>query len=269
MPRQRGAQTAQRHAVLMKAKLDASSSLNLIKRGRPSEISYSVPSLQDGSDRIKIMTMTTASNTTLRRAIVVMGMHRSGTSALAGVLAKMGADLPQEIMPANGDNQKEYFESLKIFRLNDAILASAESFWDDWREFSPDWYLSQQKINYAARAAEVLDQEFSSSPFVVLKDPRMCRLLPFWIEVLGNDNVTPLFICTHRHPQEVSASSSLREGWSTSRGLYLWLRRVLDAEAGSRDMARVFVSYDMLLNDQEKLITRITERFKIGWPVNP
>lgn len=59
-----------------------------------------------------------------RIALIVLGMHRSGTSALAGVLAQMGCDLPQDLMPSTAFNPRGHFESLQVYHLNDAILAS-------------------------------------------------------------------------------------------------------------------------------------------------
>lgn len=202
-------------------------------------------------------------------ALVVLGMHRSGTSALAGVLGLVGADLPQDLMPPNPANPRGYFESMKAYRLNDALLASAGSAWDDWRAVNPDWYRSPRFDEYRARATEMLAQEFGSSRFFLLKDPRICRLLPFWKTALRDSGIRPLFICTHRPAQEVAASLSVREGWTYSHGLLLWLRHALDAEAYSRGEARVFVSYDMLLHDWRATLDRIAGALDLNWPVAP
>lgn len=204
-----------------------------------------------------------------RTALVVLGMHRSGTSALAGVLGHMGADLPQELMPPNESNPHGYFESMKAYWLNDALLTSAGSSWDDWKPINPDWYQSPRRREYHDRATEMLGLEFGRSAFFVLKDPRVCRLLPFWKDVLHDNGIRPLFVCTHRHPQEVVASLARREGWSASQGLLLWLRHVLDAEAGSRGAPRVFVSYDMLLADWRQALARISKGLPLHWPVTP
>lgn len=185
----------------------------------------------------------------LRTAFLVLGMHRSGTSALAGVLGRMGCELPQNLMPATEANARGYFESSEVFRLNDTLLASAGSSWDDWRAFDAEWYLSPQFEDHRARALEVLAGEFPGSGPIVLKDPRICRLLPFWKRVLADAGFRPLFVCIHRPPGEVGASLAHRNGWPEARGRLLWLRHVLDAEAGTRGDARVFVSYDGLLAD--------------------
>lgn len=204
-----------------------------------------------------------------RLALIVLGMHRSGTSALAGVLAKMGADLPQDLMPANEFNPDGYFESLRAYELNDALLGSAGSSWDDWHAVNADWYGSPRKQEYALRAQGMLEQEFGASGFFVLKDPRICRLVPFWSEVMAEAGIEPRFVCTHRNPVEVAASLTRRNGWSESRGLLLWLRHVLDAETDSRGHRRAFVSYDGLLSDWRGTIGRIGLDLALRWPIQP
>ena len=47
---------------------------------------------------------------TQRRAVIVLGMHRSGTSALTRVISLLGADLPSSLMPANLSNEAGFFE---------------------------------------------------------------------------------------------------------------------------------------------------------------
>jgi hypothetical protein len=77
---------------------------------------------------------------TVRAVILVLGMHRSGTSALTGTLAKLGASLPKDLMPANESNPRGYWESLGLVKLHDELLASAGSSWDDWRSFNSSWH---------------------------------------------------------------------------------------------------------------------------------
>jgi len=204
-----------------------------------------------------------------RTALVVLGMHRSGTSAMAGILAQMGCDLPKELMPPTDANPKGYFESYKAYHLNDDLLASAGSSWDDSTVFNPEWYGSPRYPEYRKRAAKVVEEEFGDSGFFVLKDPRICRLLPFWQRVLSDLDVGPRYVCIHRHPREVAASLTRREGWSETVGLLLWLRHVLEAEAGSRGKPRSFVSYDMLLADWRGTVARIGDELELNWPRHP
>ena len=188
---------------------------------------------------------------------------------MAGVLAQMGCDLPKALMPPTDANPKGYFESNKAYRLNDELLASAGSSWDDSTVFNPDWYGSPRFPEYRQRAAKVVEEEFGDSGFFVLKDPRLCRLLPFWQRVLADLAIGPRYVCIHRHPREVAASLTRREGWPETVGLLLWLRHVLDAEAACRGQPRIFVSYDMLLSDWRGAVARIGEGFDLTWPRHP
>lgn len=208
-----------------------------------------------------------AASSPSRTALIVLGMHRSGTSALAGVLARMGADLPQDLMQADDFNPDGYYESMRAYALNDALLDSIGSSWDDWHEVNEDWCNSPRKQEYTLNAQEMLKQEFGTSGFFVLKDPRVCRLLPFWNAVMAESGIEPHFVCTHRNPVEVAASLTRRNGWPQSHGLLLWLRHVLDAEAGSRGRKRAFVSYDELLANWPKMIERIGRDLELFWPI--
>ncbi|MFC2970559.1 sulfotransferase family protein [Acidimangrovimonas pyrenivorans] len=201
-----------------------------------------------------------------RVAVVVLGMHRSGTSALAGVLGQLGCDLPQDLMPPTEDNPKGYFESNKVYRLNDALLDSAGTSWDDWQEFNPGWITSQRADAFRSRAQAVLDEEFAGSPLFVLKDPRICRFAPFWLDLLEQQGCRPLVVCTHRNPLDVAASLERREGWPLAYGLLLWLRHVLDAEAGSRGRPRFFTSYERLIGNWAGVVAEMEQALEMTLP---
>jgi len=196
-------------------------------------------------------------------------MHRSGTSALAGVLGHMGADLPQDLMAPTEINPKGFFESNRITGLNEELLASGKRRWFDFKGLSQDWYASPKAAEFAISAQEALEAEFGRSYLFALKDPRICRLLPFWKPALKLAGCVPAFVCVHRHPHDVAASLQHWANYETDYSLLLWLRHVLDAEAGSRGETRVFVSYDMLLADWRQAVTRISKGLSLHWPVNP
>src|SRR5271167_3569026 len=102
-------------------------------------------------------------------------MHRSGTSAVAGTLTKLGARAPKRLMTANSGNALGYFESVAFMQFHDELLASAGSEWSDWRLFNPGWYQSPEAPEFKRRAKELFAEEFDGSALPVLKDPRICR----------------------------------------------------------------------------------------------
>lgn len=202
----------------------------------------------------------------VRHLAVVLGMHRSGTSALGGILSHLGCDQPKSPMPANENNPKGYFESLKVYQLNDEILRAVQSSWRDWREISPAWLASAQGQAYLPRARDVLLSEFEGATLGVLKDPRICRLVPFWAEAARLAGFGFLPILTHRNPLEVAKSMQTRDGIDASEGMLVWLRHVLDAEAGTRGMRRCTTSYTAVLQNWVKQVLAIQDALEVTWP---
>ena len=201
-----------------------------------------------------------------RKAILVLGMHRSGTSAFTRALSLLGCDLPQALMGGWEGNLKGHWESNAIRELNDEILQSAGSDWDDWLEFSPQWYDSPAYEGFFARALQVLHDDFGTSSFFVLKDPRNCRLTRFWFKVLEKVEVEPLVAIPLRNPLEVADSLGRRNGTHPDIAVLTWLRHVLDAEQGSRGRTRVFTGYDELLDNWARVADKVQQGLSITWP---
>ena len=201
-----------------------------------------------------------------RVCILVLGMHRSGTSAVVRMLSYLGCDLPKTLLGANRTNETGHWESIPICRFNDRVLASAGSDWDDWLELNPGWLESPKAEEFRDEALAVLEEEFESSRLFVLKDPRICRLVPFWLECLELAGARPLIVFPVRNPLEVAASLEKRNGFEPGLGQLLWLRHVLDAEFASRGTPRFFTSYDRVLNEWARTAEDAQSVLGISWP---
>jgi hypothetical protein len=194
-------------------------------------------------------------------------MHRSGTSALARVLSLLGCGLPDNLMPALADNNETgFWESRDIADFNDRLLATAGSQWDDWRALPTAWLASPATAAWQPKARELLHHSFAGQPVIVLKDPRICRLVPFWLQVLDEAGYQTRLVLPLRHPLEVADSLRRRDGFSADKGQVLWLRHVLDAERDSRGRPRVLVNYADLLNDWRAVIGRLAADLQLGLP---
>lgn len=201
-----------------------------------------------------------------RVGVLVLGMHRSGTSLLSRLLSLYGCDLPSNLLPANEANSEGYWESAAVVAFNDALLTSGGSKWHDWLGFNPGWYGSPKKDEYLYRARDILKAEFGGSGLFVLKDPRICRLVPFWLEVLEQEGIEPAIVLPIRHPAMVARSLAMRDSIAPAIGQLLWLRHVLEAEAATRGRRRTILTFTQLLEDWPTLPERMSSALGVQWP---
>ena len=100
----------------------------------------------------------------------------------------------------------------------------------------------------------------------MVKDPRICRLVPIWIGVLQRFGAAQRFVLPVRNPLEVAASLKLRNEYATTKSLLLWLRHSLDAERHTRGLPRSVVSYENLLRDWRGTVDKIADELTLAWP---
>lgn len=179
-------------------------------------------------------------------------MHRSGTSALTNLLGLLGAARPRRVMPATPDNPQGYGESPAVVRFNNRLLESADTRWNQEDAIPGDWFTAPSREQDRAEALGLLKDEFPAAGTFVLKDPRMCRLLPFWRSVLDTAGIPYAAVLMIRDPREVArslATRALSPGFrpaaivAPDRSLLLWMRHVLDAERFSRGTVRHVIEY--------------------------
>lgn len=163
-------------------------------------------------------------------------------------------------------NLKGFFEANSLVEAHDAFLAAAGSCWHDWRQFDLQWARSQAAAPHTARIRSVLIDEFGDAPMILLKDPRICRFVPFTLSILANLGISAVAVLPVRNPLEVALSLQCRDNFAVSNSVRLWLRHVLDAEYYSRGMSRYFLSYEGLLREWRHHVDRITRQTGVAWP---
>ncbi len=201
-----------------------------------------------------------------RRAILVAGMHRSGTSAFTRTLSLLGAALPSRLMEAQADNVKGFWESEAIAALDEEALGSLGQSWSDFTPIPEAWFGSRAAALFADRLLELLERDFADADLFVVKDPRLARLVPLWREALARFDAEPCFVLPIRSPIDVAWSLKSRNHFALSRSHMLWLRYVLDAEAASRGSKRCVVTYEDLMRDWRAVTATIARALDIRWP---
>lgn len=188
-----------------------------------------------------------------RRLFLVLGMHRSGTSAVAGLLGQVGFALPTSSEPGDGYNPTGYSEPLWILTVHDRLLDGCQSSWHD--PVLP--WLSQQLEQAHAQLEQALVEDFAGKPVdgvALLKDPRECRLMPLWLELLQRRAPQVQVLLVVRRPEAVAASLGRRDQLPQNRALLLWLSHTLEAELHSRAMPKLVLSYEALLQEPAAVV---------------
>ena len=202
-----------------------------------------------------------------REILVVLGMHRSGTSALSGVLNLAGIDFGLEnklIGPNKNDNAKGYWENREIMELNDELLSIAESSWDDFRKINFNFLQGSNARRIIDKARNVLIDDFASSNVIGIKEPRMCRLLPIWKDIFRQLDLNVKYVIACRHPFEVCKSLELRDGIKSEKAYLLWITYMLDIEEYTFGERRVFVSYEELLLSWQDVLKKIQSELDLS-----
>jgi hypothetical protein len=190
-----------------------------------------------------------------RAAYLVLGMHRSGTSAATQLLALAGAHLPDNVMPGDEHNAKGYFEPWRIAVFNDHRLRAGGGAWDD--AFAYPYAEAPDEADWRVQARDLFREEFGRARFPLLKDPRVSLLMPLWRPVLEAEGLAIRCVIPIRPPLAVAGSLARRDQFPPVKSVLLWTAYMLAAEAGSRDLPRAFVDYDALLADWRGEAARI------------
>lgn len=211
-----------------------------------------------------------ASSGAARAAVLVLGMARSGTSALAHVLELLGVALGDGLKPAKaGANDKGYFEHVALHACHVELFAALGHDWDTLAPRPPRFWDVPATAPARARLAELLDREFSTAPLFGFKDPELCLLFPLWEELLAARATRALPVVIARHPEESAGSfARLRES-GPQHGLAVWLQTMVAAERCTRGRPRAFVTYAQLLADPCATAERIGGELQLEWPRAP
>lgn len=146
------------------------------------------------------------------------------------------------------------------------MLEEAGSRWDDWRRFDPATLGPERLHYYKSEITRLIEEEYGDAPIFVLEDPRLCRFVPFYKEILGEMGVEPRYILTYRNPVSVLDSLAARDDVPGSYASLVWLRHVLDAEEATRGKARVFLAYEEYLDDWRAVAAKVTSALRLDWP---
>ena len=183
--------------------------------------------------------------------ILVVGMHRSGTSLLGSILQALGVALPGPLIPGDTHNPEGYFERSDITALQEELLIDLDRWWpsEDGLQPLPQGWLHTPRAQRAAACLKRLlttDLAEQQGPWAI-KDPRTSLLLPLWQQVAAELDLPLKLLLAFRDPAEVVVSLVGRDGGPASmtatRAQGLWLRHHHQLLADSQALPLQLVSY--------------------------
>lgn len=196
----------------------------------------------------------------LTNQIIVLGMHRSGTSATTALLASCGAYVGTEgeLTKPNLENRRGFFERIDMRQICDALLQGAGADWWKVRAFDVD-LISPLVLAEQNKKIQHLVSHLNPHGAWALKEPRLCLLLPVLRRHLQKQAAC---VFVYRDPLEVAQSLRRRNGFPRAAALALWEAYVVAALRHSASMPRVMLSFaDLVANPMataKKLVEGLT-----------
>ncbi|HLK12695.1 MAG TPA: hypothetical protein VKW76_15075 [Candidatus Binatia bacterium] len=208
-----------------------------------------------------------------RRVVVVLGMHRSGTSLLASIAHALGVALGTNLLAADEHNPAGYWEQKDIFETQEAILDRMGRTWWGPRgslRYPPRWWERPEVAGLVSRLADIVRREIDATDGVWgFKDPRTSRLLPMWEHIFASLGVEPCYVLAVRAPGAVARSVCRRVvGATPARAELLWLLHNLDAIRDTHGMLRAVIDYDRWFTHPMEQGRALAAAIGLPWPAD-
>ncbi len=193
--------------------------------------------------------------------IIVLGVHRSGTSLVTRLINMMGAYFAAggASIGFSDENPKGFWERRDVIEANDAILTYSKSSWEELSNFSlPTVDGKKQKklppeIN--DKIKNIILEMDGNRPWV-MKDPRMCLTFPYWRKNLE----VPVAVVVHRDALEVAQSLKTRNRFSLNHGLAIWEYYTAAIINSTQGMPVIHLSHNEILKDPVGLVKKLHDK---------
>ena len=201
------------------------------------------------------------------KVIVVLGMHRSGTSVITRSLELLGVGLGDNLHPAGFDNPKGFWEDIDILNINEKLLAHYKSSYDRLG-LAQDFSTGDPTVDELKQHAQniIAKKLLENHGLWGFKDPRTCRLLSFWQDVFNIVKCEVNYIIALRNPISVALSLATRNNIPFEKSYLLWQQHLLPAISQTAGFHRLVVDYDQLMDFPLEQVARIASAFNLTMP---
>jgi len=203
-------------------------------------------------------------------AVCILGMHRSGTSAVTRSINLLGAYLGEnsDFETPLIDNPSGYWERSDIVNFDGRLLDQLKITWDTIAPLPNNWHELDEIKPLKNELIEFIKDIFSNHHLWAWKDPRLSLLLPIWKCVLNEMGINFSVIFVLRNPIDVAKSLKKRDGFSFDKSFGIWFNYNISAFHNLSDLQPIFIHYDRLVDNWEAELRRCSSDLKIPWPKN-
>ena len=189
--------------------------------------------------------------------LLVLGMHRSGTSALARLLGIGGADLGVRVAGASEGNETGHWEDSFAVETHDTILQAFGATWADPFALPGDWRRSEAGMAAGVAIQGYVVNERSSHELWAVKDPRLCLFGELWVDAVRAASARASAVLVLRSPSEIAASLRVRDGIGSRHAAMLWLDYMQGAMRVLSGLPHLVITFDQLLSDWRSVADRM------------
>jgi hypothetical protein len=215
---------------------------------------------------------------TLRRAeesrpiVMVIGMHRSGTSLCSHALSALGVDMADQVIGPGStalspDNPKGHWERWEIVSLHDRILGLLNRPYHAPTHdlgFPDAWWADPRVAVLRKELASFLKKRMGDSLFG-FKDPRTVRLMPVWYQLMNELKLTPKVIFCLRNPAQVARSLYVRDGLEREIGEARWFSYAIDFFRYVAQCEFCTIEYELWFDDISSNLNRLASFLHLDW----
>jgi hypothetical protein len=178
-------------------------------------------------------------------------------------------DLGSNLIAPEAMNSKGFWEHADAVRINSELFHSFGMYWRSLSPLPKDWLSSDAAAKARKEIKQLVKRDFSGVPLWGIKDPRMCRMAPLWIEVLHSLDIATKAVITLRSPLEVAASLEKAHAQlaDAQLNIFSWVQHVVESEVATRGLVRTLIEYDDLMSDPDSVLGNIGDSLGVAWPM--
>jgi hypothetical protein len=201
-----------------------------------------------------------------RPIVLVLGMHRSGTSLCSHILSALGVDMADDIGVDVG-NEMGHWERWEIAEFHDRIFSLFNrDYWGPFHDFIlPVAWWADPRVAHIRREIAAFLKKRMGDAYFGFKDPRTVRLMPVWHQIFNELKLAPKLVLCLRNPAQIARSLKARDGLDPEIGEYRWLVHMIDFFRYASNFDFCTVQYEEWFNNPSANLGKLQKFLGLPW----